>query len=111
MLLAGLVVGLVLIAAVGIGWYVLEQPKQPDFWRLAARHPDNAYDWFVSHEGWVVIDPGAGRVKKPKGPGYTGPFILWVPKLGGKRVLVYGEAGRVEESQEAFIRVFRQYGE
>jgi hypothetical protein len=50
-------------------------------------------------------------VKKPKGPGYTGPFILWVPKLGGKRVLVYGEAGRVEESQEAFIRVFRQYGE
>jgi hypothetical protein len=37
--------------------------------------------------------------------------LLWVPKLGGRRVLVYGRREEVKESQEAFIRVFGPYGE
>jgi hypothetical protein len=106
-----LFVALVLIALVAVAWYLIERPQRRDFWKLAARHPDNAYDWFISHEGWVVVDPQSWRAPKPQAAEYTGPFVLWVPKLGGRRVLVYGRREEVKESQEAFIRVFGPYGE
>ncbi len=106
-----LVFALLLVAVVAVVWYLIEKPQRRDFWKLAARHPDNAYDWFISHEGWIVVDPETGRAQPPRGPEYTGPFVLWVPKLGGRRVLVYGKQSEVEQSQEAFIRVFGPYGE
>lgn len=65
------VVAVVLIALVAVGWYLVEQPRRRDFWRLAARHPDNAYDWFVSHEAWIVVDPASGRSTKPDEARYT----------------------------------------
>ena len=102
--LAPLLVGL----AVGLAWliYLRSRVKTPDFWKLVARKPDQAYDWFVSHDGWAVVDFHRRRHQKPKGVDVEGPFILRVPKLGGKRVAIYGLRGLMEESQEAFIRFF-----
>jgi hypothetical protein len=105
------VVVVVLVAVAAVAYYLIERPLPRDFWKLAARHPDNAYDWFISHEGWVVVDPASPGRRKPDGPEFTEPFVLWVPKLGGRRVLVYGRRSEMSESQEAFIRVFGPYGE
>lgn len=97
----GLVLGVVLLL-----YARSRRAKPPDFWRLASERPDHAYDWFVSHDGWVVVDFDQRRRQKPKGDEFVGPFILRVPKLGGRRVAVYGRRGRMEESEETFVRFF-----
>ncbi len=79
--------------------------RRPEFWQVAARYPDKAYDWFVNHDEWVVVDPEAGRPAKPDEGEFEGPFIVWVPKLGGRQVAVYGEREAMKESQRAFLRV------
>ncbi len=99
-----LLIGLVLGAALLI--YIRSRVKHPDFWKLAAERPDHAYDWFVSHDGWVVVDFDRRHHEKPKGEEFEGPFILRVPKLGGRRVAIYGRRGSMEESQEVFVRFF-----
>ena len=108
-LLAPLLVGL----ALGLTWliYLRSRIKTPDFWKLVARHPDQAYEWFVSHDGWVVVDFHQRHHQKPKGSNVEGPFILRVPRLGGKRVAVYGLRGLMEDSQEAFIQFFGVRGD
>ncbi len=108
-LVAPLLVG----AALGAGLllYLRSRVKTPDFWKLAARQPDHAYDWFVSHDGWVVIDFDRRHHRHPGGAEFEGPFILRVPKLGGKRVAVYGRRGTIEQSQEAFVRFFGARGD
>lgn len=100
--LIGLVLGLCILIYVRS-----RRVKPPDFWKLASERPDHAYDWFVSHDGWVVVDFDQGRRhQKPKGDEFVGPFILRVPKLGGRRVAVYGREGSMEESEETFVRFF-----
>lgn len=107
--LAPLLVG----AALGAGWllYLRTRVKTPDFWKLAARQPDHAYDWFVSHDDWVVVDFDQRHHRKPGGAEFEGPFILRVPKLGGKRVAIYGRRGTMQESQEVFVRFFGGRGD
>jgi hypothetical protein len=99
--LIGLVLGVVLLIYIRS-----RKAKPPDFWKLASERPDHAYDWFVSHDGWVVVDFDARRHKEPKGAEVVGPFILRVPKLGGRRVAVYGRRGSMEESEATFVRFF-----
>jgi hypothetical protein len=59
----------------------------------------------------VVVDFHQRHHQKPKGRNVEGPFILRVPRLGGKRVAVYGLRGLMEESQEAFIEFFGVRGD
>jgi hypothetical protein len=108
-ILTPLLVGL----ALGLAWliYLRSRVKHPDFWKLVARKPDQAYEWFVSHDGWVVVEFDTRHHQKPRGTNVEGPFILRVPKLGGKRVAVYGLHGLMEESQEAFIQFFGARGD
>ena len=102
--LVALPVALSILAFALVWWFVLRRP-QPDFWRLAARYPDKAYEWFLRHDEWLVIDPEAGKMPKPDDREFEGPHLLWVPQLGGRRVAVYGRLGQAKESQEAFLRV------
>lgn len=95
--------------ALGLTWLLLlraRRPRPPNFWKLAARRPNEAYDWFVSHDGWIVVDFDRRRHEKPAGDSLVGPFILRVPKLGGRRVAVYGRGAAVTESQDDFVRIF-----
>jgi hypothetical protein len=91
-----LVVGAVLL------WRYL-RPPLPDFWQVAARYPDKAYAWFLSHAEWLVIDPAAGQQPKVDERSWDGPFLLWVPSLGGRRIVVYGRRGAMTDSQRAFL--------
>lgn len=102
--LLALPVALSIIAFVLVWWFFLRR-RPPDFWRLTARYPDKAYEWFLSHDEWLVIDPEAGKMPKPDEREFDGPHLLWVPQLGGRRVAVYGRLGETKESQEAFLRV------
>jgi hypothetical protein len=99
-----LLIGVVL----GAAWliYLRSRVKHPDFWKLASEQPDHAYDWFVSHDGWVVVHFDHRRHRRPTGDDLVGPFILRVPKLGGERVAIYGRRGSMEDSQEVFVRFF-----
>ena len=61
-LLIGVVLGLIWLIFLRV-----RAPKPPDFWKLAARRPNEAYDWFISHDGWVVVDFDRRHHEKPKG--------------------------------------------
>jgi len=100
-----------LFAGIGI-WYLLYRRGKPDFWRLAARYPDDAYDWFLSDPCWVVLQPDSPFTALPEPRGdYTGPFWLWVPKFGNRRVTVYGHHALIERSQGRFLETMqRRYG-
>jgi hypothetical protein len=89
----------------GLIWWFLLRRRPPDFWQLAARYPDKAYDWFTDHDDWVVVDPDEGKVAVPNEREFEGPFLFWVPRLGGRRVAVYGRRTAMSESQRAFLSV------
>ena len=101
-------------AALGLVWLTFlrtRAPKPPDFWKLAARRPNEAYDWFVSHDGWIVVDFDKRRHRRPAGENLVGPFILRVPKLGGRRVAVYGRGEIAAESEGDFVRIFGAFAD
>ncbi len=90
-------------AVVG-GWYALYRAGNPAFWRLVARYPNDAYEWFMAEDCWVVVDPQdpSSREPAPRSD-FDGPFLLWVPKLGGKKLRIYGQHAMIEESERQFI--------
>jgi hypothetical protein len=94
---------LVLVGGSILLWWFFLRRRPPDFWKLAARYPDKAYDWLVDHEEWWVVDPKGGPQPTPDPEEYEGPFIFWVPKIGGRSVMVYGKKGSMEESQRSFL--------
>lgn len=69
------------------------------FWKVASQHPDDAFDWFMSEDCWVVLAPG----EKAPGSEFTGPFRLAVPKLGGQMIKVYGRDAEIDDSQRRFM--------
>jgi hypothetical protein len=92
------------LASVVMLWLYLRR-RLPDFWQVVARYPDKAYGWFESHDEWLIVDPEAGRVSAPDEDEFEGPFLLWVPKLGGRRVAVYCRRVAMQESERAFLKI------
>jgi hypothetical protein len=102
---------LIVLGIVAVLWFVSYLRGNPRFWHVVADYPDEAYEWFTVHSEWVVLRPGQGEPYFPEGPSeYAGPFTVYVPKLGGARVKVYGLADRIEASQAAFLVSLRQRG-
>jgi hypothetical protein len=73
------------------------------FWQVADGMPNEALDWFLSDDTWIVFDPGqpAGQSTSSRDD-VVGPFKLAVPKAGGV-ITVYADADRIEASQVAFM--------
>lgn len=73
------------------------------FWQVAARMPNEALDWFLSDDTWIVIEPGqtGGESMRSRGD-LVGPFKLAVPKVGGV-VTLFADADRIDASQAAFM--------
>ncbi|MFI5338415.1 MAG: hypothetical protein ACHQ7N_01075 [Candidatus Methylomirabilales bacterium] len=97
--------GLVLIGLIVavLAWLTMRAGNR-QFWKAAAAMPDEAYEWFMTESCWVVQDPASGPTAKPElRSAYTGPFFLWVPKLGGRRVIIYGLHDQIEASQARFL--------
>ena len=71
-----------------------------------SKYPDEAYEWFIKEDCWVVIDPQSGSTETPALEDYNGPFRLCVPKLNGKMVTIYGRFDEIEDSQERFLKLY-----
>ena len=87
---------------------MLIQSANRSFWRAAARLPDQAYEWFQQEDCWVVSDPSRKPVVKPvPETDFVGPFSLYVPSLGGRKIVVFGAASEIEQSQARFLDLHR----
>jgi hypothetical protein len=92
--------------AVLLYYLLLRRPGRLSFWKLASRYPDAAFDHFVSAPCWKVFEqelPASYREIVPSSE-WDGPFRLWVPKLGGGMIYVFGKRSEYESSQDQFIQ-------
>jgi hypothetical protein len=86
-------------------WIIILRPGRLDFWKLAGKYPDEAYDLFMSEDCWKVFEenpPDDHQSIVPK-EDWTGPFRLMIPKLGNKTIHVLGRYPICEESQNEFM--------
>ncbi len=101
-------IALVIIVAVALVvayYFFILRPGRFDFWELASKHPDLAYDLFQQSECWhVFLDKPPGGFKASLPPGeWDGPFKLAIPQLDWKVVTIYGKVSEYEKTQQAFI--------
>jgi len=99
---------ILIIVAVALYWFFILRPGKLDFWKIAAKYPDDAYDHFISNTCWKVFENGLSENQRkivPKDE-WTGPFRLLVPKLGNKMVYIFGRYPELERSQKDFLNKF-----
>ncbi len=101
-------IALVIIVAVALVvayYFFILRPGRFDFWKLASKHPDLAYDLFQQSEYWhVFVDKPPGGFKASLPPGeWDGPFKLAIPQLDWKVVTIYGKVPEYEKTQQVFI--------
>lgn len=77
-----------------------------DFWKQCAADPDRAYQLFLEDPSWHVVDGLQGRNERPQGAGWTGPFMLWVPMLGNRRITIYGKSDALETAQDRLLAMW-----
>ena len=86
-------------------WFFILRPGRLDFWKIAGKYPDEAFDFFRSKECWKVFEgnlPDDYRSIVPKDD-WTGPFRLWIPKIGNKVIYVFGKYPDFEQAQKDFM--------
>ena len=86
-------------------WLFILRPGRVDFWKIASKYPDDAYDFFKSKECWKVFEgdlPVDYRSIVPK-EDWTGPFRLSIPKIGNRMIHVFGKYPDFEQSQNEFV--------
>lgn len=98
---------LILIVAVFFFYVLVFRQGKPSFWKIVARYPDFAYDFFLADSCWKVFEDGLPanyREIVPKNE-WRGPFLLFIPKLGvkGQLVHIFGRYPDFEESQDALL--------
>ena len=102
------IIGLLIVGAI---WLFSYLGGNPQFWHVAAKYPDEAFDWFMEEPCWVVVEPDGPPPSFPEGrSAYSGPFSHFVPKLGNRRVQVFGLADAIEASQHQFLEKLRDSG-
>ena len=77
------------------------------FWKTVNKYPDDAYDFFLTHDCWIVFEgklPKGYRSKFPTSE-WDGPFVHNIPKLDFKRIHILGRIGEYEKSQQEFLRL------
>lgn len=73
------------------------------FWKLAAKIPEKALEHVSNDPAWVVLQ---GSEPAP-GAGFTGPFLLAVPRLG-RTLKLYAREDQIEVSQQRFTELYRE---
>jgi hypothetical protein len=102
-------IGSLFLFVVIVQWlyFVIRGLRLPDvgqFWRLVARNPDVAYDWFLQSSDWKVFKyppPDGYRDSVPESE-WVGPFDLYVPAIRS-RVQIFGRIGSYESARNEFI--------
>lgn len=97
---------IIIFAILAITYYfVILKPGRPDFWKVAGKHPDEAFGMFQKQDCWhVFFEKPEGGYKRTLPPGeWDGPFLLAIPELGGRVVKVYGRVPEYEKAQQDFM--------
>jgi len=99
-----------LFIAAALYWNYFLRPSSLDFWKLAGKNPNVAYDFFISQDCWKVFENALPHNYKDLVPSneWTGPFRLWVPKIGNRMIIVFGKRNNIEYSQKEFISKIRK---
>ncbi len=103
-------VALLVIVGLVMYWFFIVRPGRLHFWRVVARYPDDAYDYFKADTSWRIFEdrlPDNSRSAIPKSE-WAGPFRLTVPKLGGKTILLFARRLDFEQSQNEFLTKFKR---
>ena len=91
-------IGAVVVVIAAYWWFILRQGNL-SFWKVAAKHPDQAYQFFKDEECWFIDDVPADIESSQ----ITGPFKLFVPSIDSF-VAVYALADEIERSEEKFLQ-------
>ncbi len=94
---------IVLAILVFMYWLIILRPGRLNFWKIASKYPNEAYDLFVSEECWKVFEENVPDNHQSIVPNWTGPFRLTVPKLGNKMIHVFGKYPDFQKSQNDFM--------
>jgi len=99
-------VAVIIVAVVGLLWWrFLKTYGKIDFWNVVRKHPNEAYEWFMTDDAWIVTDPNDPQSSPPENKDeWNGPSWLFVPMLGGKRIGIYGRYQDMEESMQRFMQ-------
>ena|SRR2546425_3406113 len=96
---------LLIVVVVALYWFLILRPGRLDFWSVAAKHPDAAYEHLKADPRWRIFEdqlPENYQNLVPKSD-CVGPFRLLVPKLGNKAIRIFGERSKFEQSQNEFL--------
>lgn len=95
----------IVVLAVLYYFFVMKKHGNLDFWKLAAKYPDSAYQLFKGEDCWLIFeDKSLARNRNNFPPGeWDGPFKLSVPTLGSKVITVYGKVPDYVQSQQKFM--------
>ena len=96
---------IIIVALVVLYVLFIRRKGRLDFWKLAAKYPDLAYEFFQKEDCWFVFEekPEDGYSNNLPPGEWDGPFFHRVPKLRGKLVSVFGKVPDYENAQQAFI--------
>lgn len=100
-----MILGTALFVGIVLVWRpVMVRSGNLPFWQLAARYPDEAYDWLVTKEGWFVAKAHstASAEELSARDDLLGPFRLAVPKLG-ETVKFFARESALEPAQQEFM--------
>lgn len=95
---------LLVVILIVVYYLVILKPGRLDFWKVASKHPDDVFEMFQQQDCWsVFLEKPEGGYKSELPPGeWDGPFMFVVPKLGGKRIIVYGKVPEYQKAQQEF---------
>ena len=80
------------------------------FWRLAAKHPYEAYLFFQNDKNWKIYKTKNEAVQfKKSTKGWSGPFRLYVPQLD-QIIFIFGKHYEYLDTQETFVKSIQQRG-
>lgn len=100
-----IIVIIIIAVAAFLYWLIVLRPRT-HFWKVATKHPDLAYTFFLSKDCWKLFEgrlPENYRSIVPK-EDWAGPFQLSIPKLGHKNIHVFGKYPDFKQSQNEFLR-------
>src|SRR4030042_936912 len=95
---------IIIVIIIFLYWFFILRSGKLDFWKIASKYPDEAYDFFRSKECWKVFEenlPDNYRSLVPKDD-WSGPFRLWIPRLE-KMIYIFGRYSDFEQAQNEFM--------
>ncbi len=106
---------IIIVRAVIFVYGYIQGVKKPGvlaFWKLVASNPGFAYQWFIKHPAWHVMDHPLPEDYEQtlSEKDWVGPFDLYVPEIG-KRVCIFGRAGEYEHARAEFIEIAKSMTE